>query len=593
MVFRWFTSIPSFIAEQLDYLTDPTDLIKLKMFKNRVNEKILEFESRSSTAETDHGIAEEDLSRISEQVNTLSKLVKNVKERFSPKKGDGSAGPANNLRVDDIDWTDELFFTQKPRDESAFSKAADLSDELFESQPPCDVPRSKTNVSFYEKNASSRILDSIPDNRSGYDNSKNRDAPRRINDPDSDDEATNKPETFKKPTPINLRKNAKISGLVLQKTASAYDNLPSTQEIDKVFANWRDSKNRSGESSDDSRETRKRNVTPKSSVKPSTTKKAPVSRNFDDSDDDFDYSSVPLPSPAVQNNSSCSVIEPTAYSAPKTTVKGNTRSSGCTTKPTLDSFQKSASVSSESDDSISVVEQTAMPGRVNSRPRLGIVAGQSIKEPAGDDFDSRVVTRVANTVPFADSNTSSKCVTHVSNTALNSSEDTRRRSSVLGDDTKNSNCSYAGGMSDSFDKSVSTVASTPAAGSKFKLKIPILAKNLTMTSTLFGITSPTSNANSSSPAPPAAPNRDFGDGFSDLQNPTTTAKTAPSREAYAEKTSSSEQDVLSDLIDTEVLDEFASLDDELDPEPSNHDFRSVTSTASRSDVDFNRSNRSD
>lgn len=86
-VFEWFTSIPEFVAEQLTYVGDPTDLIKLRAFRNRLREKLVEFERRSMEVFAEHNPAEsEEFSRVNRQMKTLSKIVQSVKKHMSPEK---------------------------------------------------------------------------------------------------------------------------------------------------------------------------------------------------------------------------------------------------------------------------------------------------------------------------------------------------------------------------------------------------------------------------------------------------------------------------------------------------------------------------
>lgn len=86
-VFEWFTSIPEFVAEQLTYVGDPTDLIKLRAFRKRLHEKLVEFERRSMEAFAEHNPGEsEEFSRVNRQMKTLSKIVQSVKKHMSPEK---------------------------------------------------------------------------------------------------------------------------------------------------------------------------------------------------------------------------------------------------------------------------------------------------------------------------------------------------------------------------------------------------------------------------------------------------------------------------------------------------------------------------
>lgn len=86
-VFEWFTLIPEFVAEQLTYVGDPTDLIKLRAFRKRLREKLVEFERRSMEVFAEHNPAEnEEFSRVNRQMKTLSKIVQSVKKHMSPEK---------------------------------------------------------------------------------------------------------------------------------------------------------------------------------------------------------------------------------------------------------------------------------------------------------------------------------------------------------------------------------------------------------------------------------------------------------------------------------------------------------------------------
>lgn len=285
MTFRWFTSIPTFVAEQIHYVLDANDLTKLKMFKKRIEEKIAEAESRSmekfaETNPTEH----EDYRRINQQISFLSEAMKTIKNVMSPEKGD-----LKKISAD---------VRGKSVDES-------LCQSLFSS--------------------------------------------------DSDDD-TIVSKKFKKISPVKSRKidelTKKLSPLsslpTKPKTFDAdIEQLPSTQEIEKVFDKWKDSKDKKLETK--RAEKRKRSAVRKSgdgnsaSVSKNATSSIKTIRTstaskMDDFGDDMDFVNISdsqlfgqeeeRKSSVFADNDgddSCSIVEETRFSAPYKFNRSNDR----------------------------------------------------------------------------------------------------------------------------------------------------------------------------------------------------------------------------------------------------------------------------
>lgn len=141
MTFKWFTSLPTFIAEQIHYVLDANDLTKLKMFKTRVQDKITEAESLSlknfaETSPKDH----ENYRRINEQLSFLSETVKSLKNVMSPDKHASKVSDTGN---DDMC---QSLFSSDSDDETSVSKKF---------KKPLDSVRKPV---FEKKNVSSTLL---------------------------------------------------------------------------------------------------------------------------------------------------------------------------------------------------------------------------------------------------------------------------------------------------------------------------------------------------------------------------------------------------------------------------------------------------
>lgn len=456
MTFRWFTSLPTFVAQQISYVADATELIRLKMFRKRIRDKIDELESRSMEkfAET-HPEDNENLSRIGKHMSILSEAVKCWKTAISP-------DDKNLLRK----GSKSTSISSKSKSKDDFCRALFVSDSEEEMDSKKPQIKKAINVPNLVKRSADQKSDCI------YDSALR-----------SDD---------------------------LQK-------LPSTQDIDRVFQNWKESKNCKKTENETRVEKRKRSSSGSSVRKMKSKKLLRVSHCFSDDDDDFQSAIADSRLSVSDNHTSIEtdedgtdIIEQTRFPA-KNNRASNIRLNGRLLelpKNKEESYSKthiSNTVAHDDDLSskMNVISSTAERSlnSSNSFDRSNTELLKSVSHvPATlannlTNF-SASLSRVPDTLPN-NTNNFSTSPSRVPNTFTNSassfSSSFNHLPKTFGANTesskRDSTDSCTGQKSDMFinktlDDSPSTVACTPLVNSKFKMKVPVLSKNLNITAAL-------------------------------------------------------------------------------------------------------------
>ncbi|XP_065214014.1 uncharacterized protein LOC135841119 isoform X2 [Planococcus citri] len=204
--FEWFTSMPTFVAEQIDYVLDGNHLTKLKMFRARISEKIAEAEAVSLEKFAQHSPKDhENYCRIEQKITFLSEAMKSIKNAVasSPNKnvgndrgggsGSGSGGCVVRKLADD-----------------------NLDDDLFSSDDNDDGDGDRYRDDF----------------RMGKFDRKERSK----NHVYSNDEG-------KLPSERAATNHAPVAVAALKRStfdSTEFERLPSTQDIDRVFDSWKD-----------------------------------------------------------------------------------------------------------------------------------------------------------------------------------------------------------------------------------------------------------------------------------------------------------------------------------------------------------------
>ncbi|XKL68718.1 hypothetical protein PGB90_006487 [Kerria lacca] len=519
MVFQWFTSIPAFVAEQIAYVMDATDLIKLRMFKTRISEKITEFESLNANKFEQNNLRDDceiddhfsRLNNISEQVTKLSNAMKIVKQHISPKKND------------------QTFSEHKSKKD----KKDNLVSHLFSSDSDEDMlPKS---------------------------NMKNK--------------------TFNIPNFTKTNESIAFRGISASaKNITCYDNLPSTQDVERVFANWKEAKKNPINTFDKTHKKQKMStVSSKNSKSISKVKNSSITYDFNDSLDNFDLimNGVNFSDNSISRKNSTTsyvdddtdkspcIIERTAFSNVKVLHKNNSLPE----KLGAESFKKSVTELS----------------RKNSN-----VSNKSI------DNSSNLITHLSDTFNHnnksLDNSNVEQSITHIT--------DTFARSFEKKEDSLNN---LLNRVSDSFlnsssNKSVSIVDSTPIANPKFKLKVPIYSKNFNITNAIVAATgvsnihknvTSNSEANESKNCKENSLNKLITESFENYDRSDTITASKKhltiddsllSTSTRSSNKTVSESMIFDDnLLNTEIIREFESADEDLLPHNNElHDFKTYS-----------------
>lgn len=452
MTFRWFTSMPTFVAEQISYVADANDLTRLKMFKNRVHDKIAELEPRSMEKFAEaHPEDNENLSRIGKHIQVLSETVKCWKSVMSPDKC-GSGLP----------------------------KSATASNS-----PKCESKPVTSNLTRVDsKDDLCRALFS-----------------------DSEDEVDARPQPIKKvsrvPDLLKPSEPKKLGASDLAVRSNDLERLPSTQEIQKVFDNWKEARNnKSTETTNSRAEKRKRSSGVKSDRKTKETKLSRVIHHFDDDDEELEAAMSSASFPGSEHHTSIEtdddgsgIVEQTrvqlkSYRA--SNIRANSRlmepprsgGESCSKTRISDAFSSTRATGRLGETAGSDGEscsRTCIPDTFArddvSRSTSGSLSGaRSIRNTSWSGIGEMTsVSRVLDT--FASTSNAPSFGGSVSRVpdSLAGAGDSSNRDSIG---------SSRSLVSELFDESPSTVASTPIGNSKFKLKVPILSKNLNVTNAL-------------------------------------------------------------------------------------------------------------
>lgn len=200
--FDWFTALPTFVAEQIPYVLDANDLTKLKMFRARIREKIAEtetigLEKFAADSPKDH----ENFCRIEQKITFLSEAMKSLK------KGVAVSSPIKNVdngRKSIVGKSNASFGDSLFSSDSGSSEGDD--DHLRRQRHRRDkmTPSKKLNRKIFSK-----ILDSGNEMR---------------------------PECGG----VNQAPVAALKRSTFDSTD--FERLPSTQDIERVFDKWKDSK---------------------------------------------------------------------------------------------------------------------------------------------------------------------------------------------------------------------------------------------------------------------------------------------------------------------------------------------------------------
>lgn len=550
MTFRWFTSLPTFVAQQISYIADATELIRLKMFRKRIRDKIDELESRSMEkfAET-HPEDNENLSRIGKHMSVLSEAVKCWKTAISP---------------------DDKNLSRK------------------DSKPTSISSKSKSKDDFC----------------------------RALFISDSEEEMDSKPQIKKANNVPNLVKRSaeyQKSDCIFESALRSSDlqKLPSTQDIDRVFQNWKESKNCKKTVSETRVEKRKRSSSGNSIRKMKSKKMLRVSHCFSDDDDDSQSAVANSRLSVSDNHTSIETDEDGTDIVEQTHFPSkNNRASNIRLNDRLLELPKN---NEESYSKTHISDTFAHDDDVSLK--MNVMSSTAERSPdSSNSFDRsnpellKSVSRVPGTLANNLTNFStslSRVPDTFTNSASGFSSSFNHLPKTFGANTerskRDSTDSYTGQKSDMFvnktlDESPSTVACTPLVNSKFKMKVPVLSKNLNITAALANsinqndtvsicnstlsekthlntTTSPyqtnvqTKVISSSSHLNPNAFNNDNAES---RLNPGPNANGIYGVSEYDKKSdcsanfiSFSNNGFLDDLIDSEVIREFDRLDDEI------------------------------
>lgn len=415
MTFKWFTSIPNFVAEQIEYVLDANDLTRLKMFKTRIHDKIVEAECASlekyaDTSPKDH----ESYCRISKQVSFISEAVKSIKKVMSPDK-----------RIQKVN-------------RSTGQNDDNLCKSLFSSDSDDDTNASKK---FKKPSKSSRKL-------------------------------------VRGAEKVSLSSGSSHISVNQNTFNSDFEQLPSTQDIEKVFDSWKESKdqklqNKRVEKRKRSSMGKNNNLVPTKNVPNVQEISATLFDNFDDDSDFANISESQLLAPITEKrrpvdaktNDSYSIVEQTRYVEPNKCDRQidklpSTDLSTESEKNTCKSFEPK--LSSRFLDAITAPKKTfdlKLPGQV---------LNSLVKNPNSSLDD---VSRVPDT--FA--NWSGKSL-EVESAASNCSRDMSKKSIEFSDTVANAfdktfEPASVSHISDTFSKGftpkcVSTFSSTAAKGNE-------------------------------------------------------------------------------------------------------------------------------